>query len=115
MLEIGNLVFGTKSELIDSLFQPVGGQTLDGIYEKRKNGIALNRPDGEPWMFIIVKNCGERFFVSAERLDNGRTRYFNGLTIEDENRLGLLFGEQLLCAHDTWETLCAREARGVMN
>ena len=53
MFKIGNLLFGTKAELIESLFKPVEGRTLDGVYKKRKYGIALNRANGEPWMFIF--------------------------------------------------------------
>jgi hypothetical protein len=114
MLKIGKLTFGTKGELLYSLFNPTEGRTLDGIYKKRKNGIALNRPDGEPWMFLVANRWGERFFVSATRLDNGKTVYSYGLSTADENSIGLEFAEQLQCASDTWETICAREARGAL-
>ena len=43
MIKIGKLTFGTKAELLDSLFKPVEGKTLYGVYKKRKYGIALNR------------------------------------------------------------------------
>ena len=109
MLKIGKLAFGTRAELLDSLFKPVEGKTLDGIYKKRKHGIALNRGDGSPWMFLVANRWGERFFVSAHRLENGKTWYSNSLKKLDEAAIGLGFAEGMQCASDTWEVLCLRE------
>lgn len=115
MLKIGKLTFGTKAELIESLFNPVEGRTLNGIYKKRKNGIALNRCDGSPWMFLVANRWGERFFVSAFKGDDVRTRYMHGLTSSDEKAIGLSYSEEMQCASDVWETVCAREYREKLN
>ena len=105
MLKIGKLLFGTKAELIDSLFKPVEGRTLDGVYKRRKYGIALNRANGEPWMFLVANQWGERFIVSACRLGNGKTWYSHGLTTNDEEAIGGTYSERQECARDIWETL----------
>lgn len=107
MIKIGKLLFGTKSELLNSLFKPVEGKTLDGIYKKRKNGVALNRGSGEPWIFLVANRWGERFFVSAFRGDDGRTRYLHGLTSADEKAIGFTFSDEMKCARDTWEKVNA--------
>ena len=107
MLKIGKLIFGTKAELMESLFWPVEGRTLDGIYKKRKNGIALNRPDGEPWMFLVANRWGERFFVSATRLDDGKTWYSYGLSKKDEKFISEGYLERCQIAEKVWQEVNA--------
>ena len=72
--------------LTDSLFQ--SGGTANGIYKRRKNGIALYGANGRLRSFIVVNSHGERFAVSAHDYA-GKPRYLFALTENDREWLGL--------------------------
>ena len=95
MLPVGSRLFApSASALVNTLFVPsdrLNGQkgTADGIYSVRKRGVMFRRPDGEPFAFLVANPGQSRFFVTATRQPDGRTRYSYGLTDESKRLLGL--------------------------
>lgn len=62
-----------NKEMTDSLFQQ--GGTCAGFYKVTKRGIQLTDLQRNIIAFIVNNGYGERFIVSATRMDNGRIRY----------------------------------------
>lgn len=74
-------------EFTASLFS--GGSTCYGYYKKTKRGIQLMDMSKKLFAFIVNNGRGERFIVSASRMDNGRIRYMFSTTTKDDKLLGL--------------------------
>ncbi len=106
-LTVGTRKFSrSASALVDSLFDPSG--TSDGIYRKRKHSTLFMRPNGEPFACLVANPGQSRFFVSAFRQSDGRTRYSYGLTDADRDSLGLHgmgYGQQSDEAARVWSVL----------
>ncbi len=76
----------TGRDMVASLFSP--GGTANGLFKRRKNGVALYGMDGKLRAFIVSNTHGERFAVTAYEFQ-GRPRYMHGLTEADRQWLGL--------------------------
>lgn len=75
----------TVAGLTGTLFAE--GGTAAGLYKVRKRGVLLCTPAGAPRVFLSSNDGG--FFVSATKLESGRTFYMFGLTQQDTQWLGL--------------------------
>ena len=97
-----------EKELTDSLFQ--SGGTCAGFYKVTKKGVQLMDLSKALIAFIVNNGYGERFLVSANRLDDGRVRYLFS-TCHKIDRLLLL--EELGYKGTIQE--CERIIKGVFN
>ena len=106
-IQIGNYKFANgAAALVDSLFE--SGGTASGIFRKRQHSVLFRKANGEPW-FCLVANPGQsRFFVSAFKLEDGKTRYAFALSSVDANQLGfdrLTYSALNEVADTVWQTL----------
>jgi hypothetical protein len=83
----GNKYAKNESEFIDSLFEQ--GNTCDGFYKRKSNGIELYNMQNELFAFIVNNKHNEQFFVSASELSNGKKWYSYSLTTQAEKILGM--------------------------
>lgn len=81
----GRLFVRTDADMAASLFRPNG--TAQGFYEKKRDGVLLLDIQRQPRVFIKFDGAGA-FAVTASRI-NGRIRYMFGMTISDEQWLGM--------------------------
>ena len=85
----GSCYVSSNHELMDSLFNPINGQTASGMYKVVSNGIRFYKANGEPFLFLVANKHSERFFVSCSRQPDGRIRYQYSTSSSDEKTLGL--------------------------
>ena len=74
------------SAFAETLFDRDG--TASGLYKVRKRGIEFLKPCGELFAFLVANRYGERFFVSARKID-GKKRYMYSTSNEAEKLLNL--------------------------
>ena len=85
----GSCYVRSNRELLNSLFAPINGQTASGMFKILSNGIRFYKANGEPFLFLVVNEHSERFFVSCSRQSNGRIYYNYSTSSTDEKTLGL--------------------------
>lgn len=66
-----------------------GCTEISGFYRILKYGVLLLDKERIPFACIVNNRHRERFFVSAHRTPDGKTRYLYGLMLCTEKRLGL--------------------------
>jgi hypothetical protein len=95
------------SAFAETLFDSNG--TACGLYKVRKRGIEFLKPCGELFAFLVANKYGERFFVSAHKVD-GKKRYMYSTSSEAEKLLNLSelgsFAKTEL-AREVWESVTA--------
>ena len=92
------------SAFTETLFDRDGSAC--GLFKVRKRGIEFLKPCGELFAFLVANKYGEKFFVSAHKV-NGKKRYMHSTTSEAEKLLNL--SELGSCARteiarETWES-----------
>ena len=85
----GSCFVRSNRELVNSLFNPINGQTASGIYKVLSNGIRFHTANGEPFLFLVANKHSERFFVSCSRQPDGQIRSQYSTSSSDEKTLGL--------------------------
>ena len=85
----GSCYVRSNRELVNSLFNPINGQTASGTFKVLSNGIRFYKANGEPFLFLVANQHSERFFVSCSRQPDGRIRYQYSTSSTDEKTLGL--------------------------
>ena len=115
-LKVGNVVFArSPSALVETLFKPIDGQTASGLFRARKNGVLFMRPDATPCGFLVANPGQSRFFVTAYKTQNQKTRYMFSTSKETERFLGLSelgYREQLDEAARVWAALAKAQGEG---
>jgi hypothetical protein len=76
------------AEFTDSLFNPINGKTCAGFYKQVKGGVKLYDAQKQIFAFVVNNKFNEQFFVSARKLDNGKTYYMHSLTDAGIQKLG---------------------------
>ncbi len=79
--------------------------TACGLFKVRKRGIEFMKPNGELFAFLVANRFGERFFVSAHKVD-GKKHYMHSTTSEANKLLNLInLGSyaKMELARETWE------------
>lgn len=87
----------------ETLFDKDG--TACGMFKVRMRGVEFMKPNGELFAFLVANKHGERFFVSAYKID-GKKWYMHSTTDEAEKLLnleGLGYLDKILLARETWE------------
>lgn len=90
------------------------GTNIFGFYRVRKGGVLLLDKNRVLFAFLVNNRYGERFFVSAHRIPDGRIRFMYALTEEAERLLGidkLSYSEEQALAHRSIEQLEAAKDR----
>ncbi len=90
------------------------GTNIFGFYRLRKGGVLLLDKNRVPFAFLVNNRYGERFFVSAHRIQDGRIRFMYALTEAAERLLGidkLSYSEEQALAHRSIERLEAATDR----
>ena len=85
----GSCYVRSNRELVNSLFNPINGQTASGTFKVVSNGIRFYKPNGEPFLFLVANQHSERFFVSCSSQSNGRIYYNYSTSSTDAKALGL--------------------------
>ena len=85
----GSCYVRSNRELVNSLFNPINGQTASGTFKVLSNGIRFHKANGEPFLFLVANKHSERFFVSCSRRPDGRIQYQFSISSIDEKTLGL--------------------------
>jgi hypothetical protein len=115
-LKVGNVVFArSPSALVETLFKPIDGQTASGLFRARKNGVLFMRADGTPCGFLVANPGQAKFWVSAFKTNEGKTRYMFSTSKETERFLGLTdlgYREQLDEAARVWAALAKAQGEG---
>ena len=107
----GSCYVRSKRELVNSLFNPINGQTASGIYKILSNGIRFHKANGEPFLFLVANKHAERFFVSCSRQPDGQIRYQYSTSSIDEKTLGLpeSYMERYDLASSIWLSMTNQE------
>ena len=74
------------SAFTETLFDRDGSAC--GLFKVRKRGIEFMKPCGELFAFLVANKYGERFFVSARKVEN-KKRYMYSTTSETDKLLNL--------------------------
>ena len=85
----GSCYVRSNRELVNSLFNPINGQTASGTFKVLSNGIRFYKANGEPFLFLVANKHAERFFVSCSLQPDGQIRYQHSISSIDEKTLGL--------------------------
>ena len=85
----GSCYVSSNRELVNSLLNPINGQTASGTYKILSHGIRFHKANGEPFHFLVANKHAERFFVSCSRRPDGRIQYQYSTSSIDEKTLGL--------------------------